>query len=92
MSRLECSQPPNDWWNCRIHHALRRRCRCGVEQAEAAGGTVVRPVQNLFYGVPSGTIIDPFGHQWTIGSQFEELTFEQIRDRMKDMPKQEDVS
>ena len=33
-------------------------------QAIAAGGTVARPLTDQFYGDRSGTLNDPFGHQW----------------------------
>ena len=37
-----------------------------VARAEAAGATVLQPVEDRFYGSRSGTIRDPFGHQWQI--------------------------
>ena len=37
-----------------------------VARAEAAGATVLQPVDDRFYGSRSGTIRDPFGHQWQI--------------------------
>lgn len=37
-----------------------------VARAEAAGSAVLQPVDDRFYGSRSGTIRDPFGHQWQI--------------------------
>jgi PhnB protein len=37
-----------------------------VAQAEAAGAKVTSPVQDYDYGYRQGSIVDPFGHQWTI--------------------------
>ncbi len=37
-----------------------------VARAEAGGATVLRPVEDRFYGSRSGTVRDPFGHQWQI--------------------------
>jgi uncharacterized glyoxalase superfamily protein PhnB len=37
-----------------------------VARAEAAGATVLQPVDDRFYGARSGTIRDPFGHQWQL--------------------------
>jgi uncharacterized glyoxalase superfamily protein PhnB len=37
-----------------------------VARAEAAGATVLRPVEDQFYGSRAGTVRDPFGHQWQI--------------------------
>lgn len=52
-------------------------------QAVAAGATVLRPIQNQFYGDRSGTVTDPFGHQWTISTHVEDLTQAEIEKRMK---------
>jgi uncharacterized glyoxalase superfamily protein PhnB len=37
-----------------------------VARAEAAGATVLRPVDDQFYGARAGTIRDPFGHRWQL--------------------------
>jgi len=37
------------------------------DRAVAAGGKVVRPVENQPYGWRVGRIIEPFGHHWEIG-------------------------
>jgi uncharacterized glyoxalase superfamily protein PhnB len=37
-----------------------------VARAEAAGSTVLQPVEDRFYGSRSGTVRDPFGQQWQI--------------------------
>jgi PhnB protein len=50
-------------------------------QAAAAGGKVERPVQDQFYGDRSGTLVDPFGHKWTIATHKEDLTPEEIERR-----------
>lgn len=41
--------------------------------AVAAGGKVLFPVKNQFYGDRSGSIIDPFGHKWTISTHIEDV-------------------
>lgn len=53
------------------------------KRAIAAGGKELRPVQDQFYGDRSGTLIDPFGHGWTIATHKEDLTLEQIEERSK---------
>jgi PhnB protein len=50
-------------------------------QALAAGGTVVKPLQNQFYGDRSGTIRDPFGHLWTISTHVEDVSPEEVARR-----------
>ncbi|HWK48751.1 MAG TPA: VOC family protein [Steroidobacter sp.] len=51
------------------------------EQAVAAGATVVRPLQNHFYGERSGTVRDPFGHEWLLGGHIEDMTVEEMQRR-----------
>jgi PhnB protein len=55
------------------------------KQAIAAGAKELRPVQDQFYGDRSGTLLDPFGHQWTIGTHKEDLTDAEIKKRMAAM-------
>ena len=50
-------------------------------QAIAAGASVVRPLQDQFYGERSGTVRDPFGHEWLIGSHLETLSPEEMQRR-----------
>jgi PhnB protein len=51
-------------------------------QAIAAGAKEVRPVQDQFYGDRSGTLVDPFGHQWTLGTHKEDVSDEELKRRM----------
>ncbi len=51
-------------------------------QAVAAGAIDVRPVQDQFYGDRSGTVADPFGHQWTLATHKEDVTEEELQKRM----------
>ncbi len=55
------------------------------QQAVAAGAKVERPLQNQFYGDRSGTIIDPFGHKWTLATHVEDVTPEEMQRRMAAM-------
>jgi PhnB protein len=50
-------------------------------KAVAAGAKVMKPVQDQFYGDRSGTVVDPFGHTWTLATHKEDLTPEQIQQR-----------
>jgi PhnB protein len=49
--------------------------------AVKAGATVMRPVEDMFYGDRSGTVTDPFGHTWTLSTHKEDLTAEEIQHR-----------
>jgi PhnB protein len=51
------------------------------EQAVSAGGSVVRPLQDQFYGERSGTVRDPFGHEWLLGGHLESVTPEEMQRR-----------
>jgi uncharacterized glyoxalase superfamily protein PhnB len=51
------------------------------EQAVGAGATVVRPLQDQFYGERSGTVRDPFGHEWLLGGHLETVTPEEMQRR-----------
>jgi PhnB protein len=55
------------------------------QQALNAGAKEQRPVQDQFYGDRSGTLEDPFGHVWTIATHKEDLTDEEIAQRMQNM-------
>jgi len=55
------------------------------EQAVAAGAKVERPLQDQFYGDRSGTVIDPFGHKWTIATHIEDVSPEEMQKRMAAM-------
>ena len=51
-------------------------------RAMAAGATQERPVENQFYGDRSGTLIDPFGHRWTISTHVEDVPEDELQRRM----------
>ena len=56
-----------------------------VPQAIAAGATVVRPLQDQFYGDRSCTLSDPFGHVWTIATHKEDVPPEELNRRMMEL-------
>ena len=53
------------------------------QRAIKAGGTVIRPMMDAFWGARHGTICDPFGHQWTLMTRKEDLTPEELEQRAK---------
>jgi PhnB protein len=57
-------------------------------QAVAAGATVDRPVKDQFYGDRSGTLVDPFGHKWTMATHKEDIAPEDINKRFEASMKQ----
>ncbi len=50
-------------------------------QAVGAGATIVRALQDQFYGERSGTLRDPFGHEWLLGGHIETVTPEEMQRR-----------
>lgn len=57
-------------------------------KAVAAGAKVDRPIKNQFYGDRSGTLTDPFGHQWTIATHVEDVSPDEMKRRMGEMKKE----
>jgi PhnB protein len=45
-----------------------------VEQAVAAGATIMIPVADMFWGARYGKLMDPYGHEWGINQQVEQPT------------------
>jgi PhnB protein len=58
------------------------------QRAVAAGAKVERPVKDQFYGDRSGTLVDPFGHKWTISTHKEDVSEEEMHRRMKALQQQ----
>jgi PhnB protein len=52
-----------------------------VARALAAGATLLRPVQDQFYGDRSGTVADPYGHVWHVSTHTEDLSMEELQRR-----------
>ena len=53
-----------------------------VERAVALGAKITKPVQDQFYGDRNGTLVDPFGHKWTIAVHLEDVSPEEMQRRM----------
>lgn len=62
-------------------------CDATFNQAVAAGATVMRPVVDQFYGARSGTLIDPFGHQWTIATHTKDIPPAEMQKAMEEWMK-----
>lgn len=46
-----------------------------------AGAQEQRPVENKFYGDRMGSLIDPFGHIWHVGTHVEDVSPEEMEKR-----------
>jgi PhnB protein len=54
-------------------------------RAVDAGAKAHQEVTNQFYGDRSGTLIDPFGHWWTVATHVEDVSEEEMQRRMAAM-------
>ena len=50
-----------------------------------AGATVVRPVQDEFYGDRMGMVACPFGYRWSLAQPKEEVSPEEMQKRWTKM-------
>lgn len=60
-------------------------CDAVFAKALAAGATVMKPMADQFYGDRSGTVIDPFGHAWTIATHKEDVSIDEMKARLAAM-------
>ena len=52
---------------------------------EGAKVTGEMEVKDQYYGDRSGSLVDPFGHQWIIMTHFEDVSFEELQKRTEEM-------
>lgn len=60
-------------------------CDTVTETAVAAGAEILMPLEDQFYGFRQGRLGDPFGHQWVVSTNTENLTEEQMQQRFDEM-------
>jgi len=58
-----------------------------VKSAVADGAKLLQPVEDKFYGDRMGTIEDPFGHHWHIGTHKEDVPADELKRRAAAMAK-----
>lgn len=56
------------------------------KRALDAGATTVQAVEDKFYGDRMGTLSDPFGHDWSLGTHIEDVSPAEMQKRMAAMP------
>ena len=59
-----------------------------VDKAVKAGAKLIRPVADQFYGDRMGSIVDPFGQIWSVGTHVEDVSPEEMKKRMNKMTSQ----
>jgi len=52
------------------------------QQAVKAGAKQTMPLQNMYWGDRFGKLTDPFGHKWMLASHVEDVSPEEIEERM----------
>ena len=63
-------------------------CDAMFAKAIELGATVIKPLQDQFYGDRSGCLADPFGHVWTIATHKEDISPEELARRSEAFGKQ----
>ena len=53
-----------------------------IQKAVENGAKPLRPIKNQFYGDRSGSVLDPFGHMWSVATHVEDVSPEEMRKRM----------
>jgi PhnB protein len=56
-----------------------------IARAVELGATLERPAQDQFYGDRDGYLVDPFGHGWIVASHVEDVTPEEMMQRMAEL-------
>lgn len=58
-----------------------------IAKAIAAGATPLMPAGDQFYGFRSGSVRDPFGHEWMLQHEIEKVSPEEMQKRWDAMLK-----
>jgi PhnB protein len=56
-----------------------------MDRAVSAGATVHAPVQDAFWGVRTGEVLDPSGHRWAFDQLLREVSVEEIEAQLATM-------
>ena len=57
-------------------------------RATAAGATAERPPEDQFWGDRMGSLVDPFGHSWSLATHVEDVSEDEMQRRMEAFSKQ----
>ena len=53
-----------------------------IKKGLESGAKLLHSIKNQFYGDRSGTLLDPFGHMWSVATHVEDVSPEEMRKRM----------
>jgi PhnB protein len=59
-----------------------------TQKAVDGGAQLLRAIKDEFYGDRIGTILDPFGHMWSIATHIEDVSPEEMQKRMAKLSSQ----
>ena len=61
-------------------------CDASYARAVAAGASPKMPLADMFWGDRYGTVNDPFGNQWSIATHKEDVSPDEMKRRMAELP------
>jgi PhnB protein len=73
-------------------HRYVEDCDAAIERALQAGATVRMPAEDMFWGDRYGSVIDPFGHCWSLATHLKDLSQEEMVEAMNTAFAQMDAS
>lgn len=56
-----------------------------VKRAVKNGAKLLKPVEDMFWGDRCGSIIDPYGHKWTVSTHVENVTPAKMKKRIAEL-------
>jgi PhnB protein len=60
-------------------HIYLENVDAAFERAVSAGATVKMPLMDQFWGDRYGTLMDPFGHKWSLATHTRDMSQEEMR-------------
>lgn len=77
-----CSKSPRTLGGTPLRFCLMvKSADAAFNRAVAAGATVVRPLNDEFYGYRCGTVRDPFGYEWMLQHEIEKVSPAEMQKR-----------
>jgi uncharacterized glyoxalase superfamily protein PhnB len=75
-----CRSPASLSGNTGQYYLYVNNADATFEQAAKAGGKVLQPVTEMFWGDRVGELLDPSGHRWMIATHTRDLAPEEIKE------------
>lgn len=67
-------------------HLVVDNADAAIAKAAAAGAKVTMPAEDMFWGDRYGQVEDPFGHRWSMGHHLRDVSVEEMKKAMANMP------